>query len=53
MTALILSCQMVLGTFFLSILGIRRARRPTAPADAAGGAFAPISAAPQAAVQRD
>jgi hypothetical protein len=27
-TALILSCQMVLGTFFLSILGIRRTRHP-------------------------
>jgi len=27
-TALILSCQMILGTFFLSILGIRRTRHP-------------------------
>jgi hypothetical protein len=27
-TALILSCQVILGTFFLSILGIRRAQRP-------------------------
>jgi Glycosyl transferase family 2 len=26
-TAMVLSCQMILGTFFLSILGIRRARR--------------------------
>jgi hypothetical protein len=52
-TALILSCQMVLGTFFLSILGIRRARHPAAPAGAAGGAFAVISAPPQAASRRD
>jgi hypothetical protein len=28
LTALVLSCQMILGTFFLSILGIRRARQP-------------------------
>jgi hypothetical protein len=28
LTALVLSCQVILGTFFLSILGIRRARRP-------------------------
>jgi hypothetical protein len=27
-TALILSCQMILGTFFLSILSIRRTRHP-------------------------
>jgi hypothetical protein len=27
-TALILSCQLILGAFFLSILGIRRARHP-------------------------
>jgi hypothetical protein len=31
-TALILSCQMILGTFFLSILGIRRAHHPATPA---------------------
>jgi hypothetical protein len=27
-TALILSCQMILGTFFISILGIHRTKRP-------------------------
>jgi hypothetical protein len=27
-TALIISCQIILGTFFLSILGIRRTRHP-------------------------
>jgi hypothetical protein len=61
-TALMLSCQMVLGTFFLSILGIRRARHPAAPGpdgsaaahgDGANGAFVPISAAPPAAARRD
>ncbi|MDR0344977.1 MAG: glycosyltransferase family 2 protein [Nocardiopsaceae bacterium] len=30
-TALILSCQMILGTFFLSILGIRRTHHAAAP----------------------
>jgi hypothetical protein len=29
LTALVLSCQVILGTFFLSILGIRRARQTT------------------------
>jgi hypothetical protein len=28
LTALVLSCQVILGTFFLSILGIRRVRQP-------------------------
>jgi len=28
LTALVLSCQVILGTFFISILGIRRARQP-------------------------
>ena len=39
-TALILSCQMILGTFFLSILGIRRAHHPVAPAPEEGAAAA-------------
>lgn len=66
-TALILSCQMILGTFFLSILGIRRARHPAAAgagadagplpaaaaADGANGSRVPLAAAPEAAVRRD
>ncbi len=48
-TALILSCQMILGTFFLSILGIRRAHHPAVPApdgqDAARVAEPPAAAA--------
>jgi hypothetical protein len=35
-TALVLSCQMILGTFFLSILGIRRTRHPLVLADEHG-----------------
>jgi glycosyltransferase involved in cell wall biosynthesis len=34
MTALILSCQLILGTFFLSILGIHRAHHPLVVLDA-------------------
>jgi hypothetical protein len=34
-TALMVSCQIVLGTFFLSILGIRHTRHPAALAQAA------------------
>jgi hypothetical protein len=60
-TALILSCQMILGTFFLSILGIRRAHHPatpapeeSAPAAADGtGAIAATSAAEKAASTPD
>jgi hypothetical protein len=37
-TALILSCQAILGTFFLSILGIRRARQPVPAAGQPGPA---------------
>ena len=33
LTALVLSCQVILGTFFISILGIRRARQPVLLAD--------------------
>jgi hypothetical protein len=40
LTALVLSCQVILGTFFVSILGIRRARQPVllAGGDAVAGA---------------
>jgi hypothetical protein len=34
-TALMVSCQIVLGTFFLSILGIRHTRHPAASAQLA------------------
>jgi hypothetical protein len=33
-TALIVSCQVVLGTFFLSILGIKHTRHPVTAASA-------------------
>jgi hypothetical protein len=38
-TALIVSCQVVLGTFFLSILGIKHTRHPVtaAPGPVSGG----------------
>ena len=40
LTALVLSCQVILGTFFVSILGIGRARQPVllAGGDAVTGA---------------
>jgi hypothetical protein len=46
-TALILSCQMILGTFFLSILGVRRAHHPAAAAvrETTGSAALPAAAA--------
>jgi Glycosyl transferase family 2 len=48
-TALILSCQMILGTFFLSILGIRRAHHVAAPGAAPGpGPAAPAPGRPAA-----
>ncbi len=37
-TALMVSCQVILGTFFMSILGIRRTRHPAAEALADDGA---------------
>ena len=33
-TALIVSCQVILGTFFLSILGIKHTRHPVTAASA-------------------
>ncbi len=46
-TALVVSCQVILGTFFLSILGIKHARHPAAnpPPPAPGGGPAPDGAA--------
>ncbi len=51
-TALVVSCQVVLGTFFMSILGIRRTRHPAAEAladdeDGAAGAPPPRAGSPQ------
>ena len=43
-TALIASCQMILGMFFLAVLGIRHAPEPTLP-DQPNGARAPAQAA--------
>jgi len=54
-TALIVSCQVVLGTFFLSILGIRHARHPAAvsplPSAATPSAATPSAATPSAATE--
>jgi len=47
-TALMLSCQLILGTFFLSILGIRRTRHPAA---AAPGDGQPAAVPPQPAAE--
>ncbi len=49
-TALVVSCQTILGTFFMSILGIRRARHPDAEAlaDDGNGTNAPPHQAPPA-----
>ena len=50
-TALVVSCQVIFGTFFISILGIRRSRHPAAAAFAdgearrAGGSPARVAAA--------
>jgi len=52
-TALVVSCQVVFGTFFMSILGIRRARHPAAEAladdrePATAGPLPAKAAAPQ------
>jgi hypothetical protein len=40
-TALVVSCQVIFGTFFMSILGIRRTRHPEAEALADDGNRAP------------
>jgi hypothetical protein len=46
LTALVLSCQVILGTFFVSILGIRRAHQPLLPADDDAVAARPSPAQP-------
>jgi hypothetical protein len=46
LTALVLSCQVILGTFFVSILGIRRAHQPLLPADGDAVAARPSPAQP-------
>jgi hypothetical protein len=49
-TALVVSCQVILGTFFMSILGIRRTRHPAAEAladdDDSTAGSPPLKAAP-------
>jgi glycosyltransferase involved in cell wall biosynthesis len=42
-TALIVSCQVILGTFFLSILGVKHVRHPAVTAQLAAAAGAPAS----------
>jgi hypothetical protein len=49
-TALILSCQLILGAFFLSILGIRRTRHPALPEVDHSGTGAPTGAAQRGSV---
>jgi hypothetical protein len=49
-TALVVSCQVIFGTFFMSILGIRRTRHPEAEALAGDGSRAP-GASPRKAAQ--
>ncbi len=45
LTALVLSCQVILGTFFISILGIGRARKPVLLSDGHGVAGTELSPA--------
>ena len=47
LTALVLSCQVILGTFFISILGIRRVHQPVL----LGGGDAAVGARPGPAQQ--
>jgi len=44
-TALIVSCQMILGTFFLAVLNIRHTAPPVAPGPPDRGTRAPVGAA--------